>query len=116
MSALQYRINARNALTGRTHLAVAYPSSAPTAVKPDLKRSSAPPTSTLDQVPKLMFASQEYRVLESQKGLRVMVHCTRCASIPSTFYRKQAGLSAARTTLDALAACSCVCVSCSSFP
>lgn len=80
MSALQYRINARNALTGRTHLAVAYQSASQTAARgTDLKRSSAPPTSDLDQVPKLMFASEEYRVLESQRGLRVMVHCARCA-------------------------------------
>lgn len=81
MSALQYRMNARNALTGRTHLAVAYPGASQVNSGPGekaLKRNSAPADVSMVGVPKLLFASQEYRVLESQKSLRLMVHCDRC--------------------------------------
>jgi hypothetical protein len=80
MSVLHYRTNARNDLTGRTHLAVSYPSVAVSG-EGGLKCNSAPANVSVDAVPKLMFASEEYRVLESQKGLRVMVHCDRCGHL-----------------------------------
>eukprot|EP00892_Ulva_mutabilis_P009646 jgi/Ulvmu1/7053/UM033_0113.1 len=77
MSALQYKINARNALTGRSHVSLAYASSIDPKERPPLKRSSAPADYSLAHLCKLRFASEEYRVLESQMHVRLAVHCHR---------------------------------------
>lgn len=75
MSALQYKINARNALAGRSH--VAYGIGTEPRERPQLQRSSAPANYSLAHLCKLRFASEEYRVLESQMHVRLAVHCHR---------------------------------------
>ena len=75
MSAIQYKINARNALTGRSHVSLAYGSDV--KERPQLQRKSAPPDYSLVHLCKLRFASEEYRVLESQMHVRLAVHCHR---------------------------------------
>lgn len=83
MSALQYKINARNALTGRAHVSLANGLGSEVKERPDLKRSSAPANYSLAHLCKLRFASEEYRVLESQMHVRVTVHCHRSVLLHS---------------------------------
>lgn len=83
MSALQYKINARNALTGRSHVSLA--NGAEARERPKLQRNSAPANYTLAHLCKLRFASEEYRVLESQMHVRLAVHCHRCELLSQVY-------------------------------
>ena len=73
MTAIQYKINARKAVTGRAHVGSSVPSVfASGAVSPD--PSAAQPLATVQ------FAANAYTCAEHQGHIKLQVLCTRCAA------------------------------------
>jgi hypothetical protein len=80
LNAIQYKMNARNALTGRTHLSVTKSAS----MNSHLTRRSAPGMCLVPTLAAVRFASEEYRVMESHHFVRITLLCQRRAPRSAT--------------------------------